>query len=178
MGTVEVFTSMFMYNEAGAFREDTASGGDIYAADGVTLKVQSSNFFYSVSKFGGASIECCGASITDSTFVGGKAGTESSVSTVLFFSSVARSYRLLLKMGVRAKYLCYLSPVSSHKPQAKSGGGSSYEVNSYRNIEEKYHWKSAAPSYPARYPRPGALWRGFARWSPTLWRMPSRTVSG
>lgn len=80
---MEVINSIFSYNEAGTPMDDNASGGDIYAADGVTLKVQSSSFFHSASKFGGAAIECCGATITDSTFVAGKASAESIVSIVL-----------------------------------------------------------------------------------------------
>ena len=67
-----VFTS----NEAGLDDVEDGSGGDIYAARGVTLTVEASNFTQSTAYYGGAAIECCGAVITDSQFTATESARE------------------------------------------------------------------------------------------------------
>lgn len=69
-----VFTS----NEAGLDDEEAGAGGDIFASRGVTLTVTNSNFTQSTAYYGGAAIECCGATISDSQFT----ATESAMATV------------------------------------------------------------------------------------------------
>ena len=80
---VEVYKSEFQYNEAGINDDGNGSGGDIYASDGVTLWLQSSKFVDSYASYGGGAIECCGGTITGSTFTGAESGSGSSVSAKL-----------------------------------------------------------------------------------------------
>lgn len=69
--------SVFVGNEAaGTDEEDSGTGGDIYAARGVTLTVVSSNFTKSLASYGGAAIECCGATISDSQFTATESATD------------------------------------------------------------------------------------------------------
>lgn len=69
----------FTGNEAGTGAEgEMGAGGDIYAISGVTLTVNSSNFTKSIADYGGAAIECCGATINSCQFT----ATESAMDTV------------------------------------------------------------------------------------------------
>lgn len=79
---VEVYKSEFQSNKAGIYDDGgIGSGGDIYAADGVTLWVQSSRFSYSYASYGGGAIEFCGGTINDSNFTGVEAVSGIHVST-------------------------------------------------------------------------------------------------
>lgn len=94
-----------MGNEAAGTDEEDGTGGDIYAARGVTLTVVSSNFTKSLASYGGAAIECCGATISDSQFT----ATESAMTTVSR-DSCCNATRILVEVafvpGVRLVFLC------------------------------------------------------------------------
>lgn len=60
--------STFTDNEVGPGVGDDAAGGDVYAGTGVEITIVRSDFSGSEAEYGGAAIECCGATITTSTF--------------------------------------------------------------------------------------------------------------
>lgn len=76
--TLTISGCEFKNNEAGLKSDDNGAGGDVYAIDGVTLTLTSTNFTESSAQYGGAAVECCGASITDCLF----SGAESRFDTV------------------------------------------------------------------------------------------------
>lgn len=59
-----------------------AAGGDIYAGTDVEIYIADTTFTGSEAEYGGAAIECCGGSITNSTF----SYTKSDMLGVSFFS--------------------------------------------------------------------------------------------
>ncbi|CAN0394289.1 unnamed protein product [Pylaiella littoralis] len=72
--TLTVTDCIFRNNEVGTGEAAEGAGGDIYADRNVALTVHGTLFSGSTAEFGGAAIECCGATITNSTF----SGTDSS----------------------------------------------------------------------------------------------------
>lgn len=60
--------STFTDNKVGPGEEQDAAGGDIYAGTEVEVTIGSSTFTGSQAEYGGAAIECCGGTITTSTF--------------------------------------------------------------------------------------------------------------
>ncbi|CAN0394131.1 unnamed protein product [Pylaiella littoralis] len=72
--TLTVTDCIFRNNEVGTGEAAEGAGGDIYADRDVALTVDGTLFSGSTAEFGGAAIECCGATITNSTF----SGTDSS----------------------------------------------------------------------------------------------------
>ena len=93
MGTEEltIMDCEFNDNEAGTTDSGEGSGGDVYAADGVTLIVESSSFLNSAAEYGGAAIECCGGTITSSSFTGAESFSIGNVSWSHPRSQIERS---------------------------------------------------------------------------------------
>lgn len=82
-GTLTITDCEFSDNEAGVTDDVYGSGGDIYAADGITLEVVGSKFLDSATDIGGAAIECCGGTISDCDFIGAEADADNSVRALI-----------------------------------------------------------------------------------------------
>lgn len=81
--TLTISDCEFDNNEAGINEEGTGSGGDIYAVDGVTLKVERTKFLFSATEIGGAAIDFCGGIIDDCDFVDAEAESDSDVRALI-----------------------------------------------------------------------------------------------
>eukprot|EP00752_Nemacystus_decipiens_P002934 g2729.t1 len=66
--TLTIKGSTFTDNVAGPGVLSDAAGGDIYAGVDVEITISDTTFTGSQAEYGGASIECCGGSITTSSF--------------------------------------------------------------------------------------------------------------
>lgn len=66
--TLAITGSTFTDNKVGPGVQGDAAGGDIYAADDVSITIVGTTFTGSEAEYGGAAIECCGGSITTSIF--------------------------------------------------------------------------------------------------------------
>ncbi|CAN0024992.1 unnamed protein product, partial [Ectocarpus fasciculatus] len=68
--TLTITDSFFRTNEVGTGVDADGAGGDVYAGDNVELTVTGTTFSTSAAEYGGAAIECCGATISNCTFTG------------------------------------------------------------------------------------------------------------
>ncbi len=66
--TLRISGSTFTDNKVGPGVAQDAAGGDIFAGPGVELEIVGSSFEGSEAEYGGSAIECCGATISTSTF--------------------------------------------------------------------------------------------------------------
>ncbi|CAM9713187.1 unnamed protein product, partial [Ectocarpus fasciculatus] len=68
--TLTITGSLFRGNEVGTGVAADGAGGDVYAGTNVALTVTGTTFSTSTAEYGGAAIECCGATISNCTFTG------------------------------------------------------------------------------------------------------------
>lgn len=105
--TLAITGSTFTDNKVGPGVQGDAAGGDIYAADDVSITIVGTTFTGSEAEYGGAAIECCGGSITTSTF----SNTTSDmlgVRSVFFFVAFISFRKAVYCFSQLVQKVCYL----------------------------------------------------------------------